>query len=173
LTLHLQLADIARGLKYLHDWPSVHADLKSVSPDPLSISLYIDDAKTNILIDSNHSARIADFGLTSLLRHPMISISITAPVWGGTLQWMAPELFDGESRPSKATDIYALGIVTYEVCRIELVGEPVLKGCFRRSSHTGDHSLAFFVSSSLGWLEGGPRDHQTGAFLVSRMMCGC
>jgi len=26
----LQLADVARGLKYLHDWPSVHADLKSV-----------------------------------------------------------------------------------------------------------------------------------------------
>ena len=31
LTLFLQLADVARGLKYLHDWPSVHADLKSVS----------------------------------------------------------------------------------------------------------------------------------------------
>ena len=31
LTSFLQLADVARGLKYLHDWPSVHADLKSVS----------------------------------------------------------------------------------------------------------------------------------------------
>ena len=27
----LQLADISRGLRYLHEWPSVHADLKSVS----------------------------------------------------------------------------------------------------------------------------------------------
>ena len=26
-----QLADVARGLTYLHDWPSVHADLKGVS----------------------------------------------------------------------------------------------------------------------------------------------
>ena len=26
-----QLADVTRGLEYLHDWPSVHADLKSVS----------------------------------------------------------------------------------------------------------------------------------------------
>ena len=31
LALLFQLADVARGLKYLHDWPSVHADLKSVS----------------------------------------------------------------------------------------------------------------------------------------------
>lgn len=30
IPLFLQLADVARGLKYLHDWPSVHADLKSV-----------------------------------------------------------------------------------------------------------------------------------------------
>ena len=25
-----KLTDVARGLEYLHDWPSVHADLKSV-----------------------------------------------------------------------------------------------------------------------------------------------
>ena len=31
LALLFQLADVARGLKYLHDWPSVHVDLKSVS----------------------------------------------------------------------------------------------------------------------------------------------
>ena len=30
LMLSLQLVGVARGLKYLHDWPSVHADLKSV-----------------------------------------------------------------------------------------------------------------------------------------------
>jgi serine/threonine protein kinase len=40
---------------------------------------------------------------------------------------MAPELFDGESRPSEATDIYALGIVIYEVCHIAFSSEPVLK----------------------------------------------
>ena len=31
-----QLVDVARGLKYLHDWPSVHADLKSVGRIPRS-----------------------------------------------------------------------------------------------------------------------------------------
>jgi len=67
------------------------------------------------LIDSDFSARIADFGLTSALRsHPM-SISVTAQIWGGTYRWMAPELFNDGQRPSKASDIYALGMVIYEV----------------------------------------------------------
>jgi len=69
-------------------------------------------------VDSNQTARIADFGLASLLRHPSISITMTAPAWGGTFQWMAPELFDGESLPSRESDVYALGMVIYEVCHI-------------------------------------------------------
>jgi len=70
--------------------------------------------KCNILIDSNQTARIADFGLTSPLQDHSISISVTAPAFGGTYPWMAPELFDG-SRPSRESDVYALGMVTYEV----------------------------------------------------------
>jgi len=77
--------------------------------------MWANDTKSNILIDSNHCARIADFGLTSVLRHPSVSISVTTPVWGGTPRWMAPELFDGRSSPSKESDIYALGMVIYEV----------------------------------------------------------
>ena len=71
--------------------------------------------KSNVLIDSNLCARIADFGLTSALyNHPM-SISVTAPTRGGTPLWMAPELFIPGAHPSKASDIYAFGMVTYEV----------------------------------------------------------
>jgi len=80
-----------------------------------SVSMQANHAKSNILIDSNKSARIADFGLTSVLCHHSISISMTAPAWGGTLQWMAPELFNEKSSPSKESDIYALGMVVYEV----------------------------------------------------------
>ena len=72
--------------------------------------------KNNILIDSNHTARITDFGLMNLLRHPLISISVTLPTWGGTHRWMAPELLlDWKLHPSKESDIYALGMVIYEV----------------------------------------------------------
>ena len=71
--------------------------------------------KSNILIDSDFCARIADFGLTSVLySHPM-SISVTAPTRGGTFLWMAPELFNDGAHPSKASDIYAFGMVAYEV----------------------------------------------------------
>ena len=74
-----------------------------------------DDVKNNILIDSNFSARIADFGLTTVLRKYSMSFSITTQTLKGTLQWMAPELFIDDPRPSKASDIYALGMVIYEV----------------------------------------------------------
>ena len=80
--------------------------------------------KNNILIDSSCNARIADFGLTSLLCHPSISISVTPPAWGGTYRWMAPELFDGVSRPSKESDVYALGMVIYEVSWLYSSGRP-------------------------------------------------
>ena len=98
--------------------------------------------KNNILIDSNHNARIADFGLTSLLCHPSISISVTPPAWGGTYRWMAPELFDGVSRPSKESDVYALGMVIYEVRRIAFPGDSVLIYHPRRSSHANNRSSA-------------------------------
>jgi serine/threonine protein kinase len=83
-------------------------------------------AKSNILVDSKLTARIADFGLTSFLRHPSISMSVSAPAGGGTCQWMAPELFNENSHPSKQSDIYALGMVVYEVGRIVLLGDSLL-----------------------------------------------
>ena len=62
-----QLADVVRGLEYLHKWPSVHADLKSVSQISEDlIWLQSDNVKSSVLIDSDHTARIADLGLTSL-----------------------------------------------------------------------------------------------------------
>jgi len=81
--------------------------------------------KSNILVGSNFSARIVDFGLTSVLRNSSMSISVTAPTRGGTIRWMAPELFTDDQHPSKASDIYALGMVIYEVgfhCIFWLIG---------------------------------------------------
>ena len=75
--------------------------------------------KNNVLIGSDRTARIADVGLTSISRHRSTSIYVSEPAWGGTHQWMAPELFDVKSRSSRESDIYASGMVIYEVCLIE------------------------------------------------------
>ena len=175
LILLPQLADVARGLKYLHDWPSVHADLKSVSQTShYFIRSQIDEAKSNILIDNDRSARIADFGLTSLLPHPFISISMTAPALGGTLPWMAPELLDGTSPPSSESDIYALGMVAYEVCRSGFSGGSTLINRSVRSSHTNGRSTMFHPTPHPGWSsqESNPRDHRTETFLACRRRSG-
>ena len=102
----------------------MHADLKSVSFSlKSSTQFFTDDAKSNILVDSSHTARIADFGLTSILRNPSISMSVSPPAEGGTYQWMAPELFSEDSRPSKESDVYSLGMVVYEVRHVSFPGD--------------------------------------------------
>lgn len=75
--------------------------------------------KANVLIDNNGHARLSDFSLITI-----ISDQSTFPsscIEGGTVRWMSPELLDPgkfglkESRPTKESDCYALGMVIYEV----------------------------------------------------------
>ena len=77
--------------------------------------------KVNILIDQDQRARVADFGLLTIVsNHTHFPASTTAST-GGTIRWMAPELLDPEkfgldgSHPTKESDCYALGMVIYEV----------------------------------------------------------
>jgi serine/threonine protein kinase len=84
---------------------------------------------------------------------------------------MAPELFDGKSSPSKATDIYALGMVIYEVCHTASSGEPILRDYSRRFSPISNHSPV--VPAYLRWLESVPRDHKTGRSLAFLRASGC
>lgn len=99
LTWHLRMkiaVDVARGLEYLHEHrnpPVVHRDLKS----------------SNILLDSNFNAKLADFGLavTSGIQSKNIEIS-------GTLGYVAPEyLLDGKL--TDKSDVYAFGVVLLEL----------------------------------------------------------
>lgn len=80
----------------------------------------------NILINSDGHAVIADFGLGAVLSTN--SFATIAESGGGTERWMAPELLDPEQygfshcSPSKESDIYAFGMVIYEVsyCCLDL-----------------------------------------------------
>ncbi|KAF9781366.1 kinase-like domain-containing protein [Thelephora terrestris] len=101
------LAEAANGLQYLHLANIVHSDLKP----------------TNILIDSNYHARLTDYGLIAIILDPRIvdpgSTGTLPPV--GAVRYMAPELLCPSrfnlknSNPTRKSDIYALGVVTYQV----------------------------------------------------------
>ncbi|KDQ56518.1 hypothetical protein JAAARDRAFT_132211 [Jaapia argillacea MUCL 33604] len=97
------LKEIATGIEYLHTKRLVHGDLKG----------------SNILVGKDRSARLADFGLATLA-YTSPTLQTATSRSGGTIRWMAPELFQSEqdrdsSRPSFKSDIYALGMVMYEI----------------------------------------------------------
>lgn len=102
----------------------MHGDLKGVrSKENSSLPPLITNfAKDNILIDEKHRARLADFGLLTILSDPANPVTPSPnPVGAGTIRWMSPELLDPEQfglkdgRPTKESDSYALGMVILEV----------------------------------------------------------
>ena len=44
-----------------------------------------------------------------------IPLSATTVSAAGTVRWMSPELFFDQNSPTRESDRYALGMVTYEV----------------------------------------------------------
>lgn len=110
----------------MHGLNYVHGDLKSVrvpSDLPSSASLrYI--SQCNILIDDNHTARLADFGSSSSIPSSEFDSKVSPRPPGSdafSVRWQAPELIypEGfglnECVRSKESDIYALAMVMYEV----------------------------------------------------------
>ncbi|PLW38510.1 hypothetical protein PCASD_13758 [Puccinia coronata f. sp. avenae] len=91
------MLDAARGVEYLHlRTPSIiHRDLKS----------------PNVLITTNGSAKITDFGLARVKRDVMSMCATTC----GTLNWQAPELWVAHPAYNHSIDVYALGLVFWEV----------------------------------------------------------
>ena len=97
----------------------IHGDLKGVRllqlQPPILPTL---STKANILIDQTGHARLADFGLVTVISDATNSSNSSAQ--GGTVRWMSPELID-PSRfglekvlPTVSSDCYSLGMVVYE-----------------------------------------------------------
>uniref|UniRef100_A0A061RD42 Kinase-like protein n=1 Tax=Tetraselmis sp. GSL018 TaxID=582737 RepID=A0A061RD42_9CHLO len=98
--------DVARGMLHIHGMQIIHGDLKA----------------QNILITSGRGivAKVADFGLSVHMSHEQTHIS---GVHAGTLTHMAPEILMC-GRISKSADVYAFGILLFEI----LTGEKAFKG---------------------------------------------
>lgn len=92
--------DVARGLTYLHSRGVVHMDLKS----------------PNVLLSRAWEAKIADYGVSRVLRDRHVSTLRSAV---GTLCWAAPEVLLGRPVNEKA-DIYSFGVLLWELSS----GEP-------------------------------------------------
>lgn len=91
------LVQLLQALSYLHRRGVLHRDLK---PSNL---LVVTDAQ------GRRTLKVLDFGLST---GPGEGIS--RAMMGGTLAYMAPELFH-DVPPSEASDLYAAGMVAYEV----------------------------------------------------------
>ena len=99
----------------------IHGDLKGVSlRQPESSVLPSSSTQANILIDQTRHACLADFGLLTIVSDPANCLSSSSHSQGGTARWMSPELIDPQrfglrnSRPTRASDCYAFGMVIYE-----------------------------------------------------------
>jgi hypothetical protein len=89
---------------------------------PFLLSTADGSAQTNILIDRDFHPRLTDYGFVAIISDPNIvdHFSAASPL-AGTVQYMAPELLDPpgfdlkDSISTKKSDIYAFGMVTYQV----------------------------------------------------------
>jgi hypothetical protein len=90
------IADVAEHLNYAHEQGFVHRDIKPA----------------NILLDKEKRPLLTDFGIAAT----MTELSQGQEVSSGTLPYMAPEQVAGEVQLIDGrTDIYALGVVLYEL----------------------------------------------------------
>eukprot|EP00170_Pyropia_yezoensis_P003651 contig_15344_g3662 len=118
---------IASGLRYLHLLNISHGDIKPANillTDPVTIQTGRKEEGRAVLA-RNAKVKLADFGM-SLSLHAEPSGPINATMDGpvergiqGTLAYLAPEGFAGgkpaSSAAAKALDIYAMGIVLYDL----------------------------------------------------------
>jgi len=91
------VAKVARAVHHAHQRRVLHRDLKP----------------SNILLDEAGEPHVADFGLAARLTDA--GATVEAVPAAGSLPWMAPEAVRGEATLTTAADVWALGVILYEL----------------------------------------------------------
>ncbi len=100
-------SEVAAALGFAHAAGLVHRDIKPA----------------NILIGTNGSVKVADFGIARALNSPTEANLTQAGAVMGTATYFSPEQAQG-AQPDPRSDLYSLGIVMYEM----IAGRPPFTG---------------------------------------------
>ncbi|KAH7924090.1 kinase-like protein [Leucogyrophana mollusca] len=99
------LSNVAAGLRYLHSCSVIHGDLSG----------------SNILVDGDGKACLADFGLSSVMLEFQGTSYFTSSI-RGAVRWAAPEIYEvpvddnvSPHIPTAQSDIYSFGSVMLQV----------------------------------------------------------
>ncbi|TWU70600.1 hypothetical protein ED733_000358 [Metarhizium rileyi] len=89
------LREVAEAIRWVHSQGVIHRDIKCA----------------NVLITETGGVQLCDFGVAGIIETKFDKRSTVT----GTLQWMAPELFDSSTLYGVEVDIWAFGSMAYEV----------------------------------------------------------
>jgi serine/threonine protein phosphatase PrpC len=112
------IGQLSSGLLALHRREMLHRDLRP----------------RNILVDTDGTIKIIDFGSVEVAGIDDLAPGAAKPaMFAGTMQYTAPELFLGEPA-SRASDLYSLGVVAYQMLTAALPYGTTVSGANSRAA---------------------------------------
>jgi serine/threonine protein kinase len=118
------VSEICQALTVAHNAGVIHRDLK---PSNMLLALtgperaaFTESHRLPVTL-ANARIKITDFGIAKAIADSHLTLT---NAFSGTPGYMAPEQFRGEI-PSPETDVYALGVVTYELLTGKLPEQPI------------------------------------------------